>query len=122
MCRAVLFDLDDTLFDRDAAFRRWAAGFASHRPARFPVARRADDLDLMMQLDDRGRRPRLAFASDLVRGFRLDEGAEAIAAAFPAALMDRVEADLGVAEAVTALTARARVAVVTGRAARPGPA
>jgi FMN phosphatase YigB (HAD superfamily) len=53
MFRAVFLDLDDTLFDRTAAVRRWAATM-------LPEFGEADERWLL-ECDARGRRARLDF-------------------------------------------------------------
>ena len=51
---AVLFDLDNTLYNRDLAFRSWAAGFVDEQfPAESP-AYRAEALDQMIVIDADG--------------------------------------------------------------------
>lgn len=47
-----MFDLDDTLIDRDAAFRRWAAWFAGERDLG------ADAIDALCRADEHGYAPR----------------------------------------------------------------
>lgn len=52
--RAVLFDLDNTLFDRDAAFAAWAHAFAADRFAAETPARQAEVAHRLIALDDHG--------------------------------------------------------------------
>ena len=52
--RAVLFDLDDTLYSREAAFGRWAAGFLTHRLGLHDDKERQDVLDWLAGLDADG--------------------------------------------------------------------
>jgi putative hydrolase of the HAD superfamily len=55
---ALLFDLDDTLFDREKAFHRWATAFAQ---AHFPLEKGSsfqEALDLLISLDAHGYTPR----------------------------------------------------------------
>jgi FMN phosphatase YigB (HAD superfamily) len=105
MYRAVFLDLDDTLFDRTAAVRRWAA---ETLPA-------LDDTDeqWLLERDARGRRPRLEFATDLVERFELALRPELIASAFPLQLASHVEREAGVREQIARLAILTRVAVVS---------
>lgn len=55
---ALLFDLDDTLFDREKAFHRWATAFAQ---THFPLEKGSsfqEALDLLVSLDAHGYTPR----------------------------------------------------------------
>ena len=105
MFRAVFLDLDDTLFDRTAAVRRWAA-------ATLPALDEADE-HWLLACDARGRRPRLELATDLVARFALTARPEEIASAFPLQLASHVERDPGVREHIARLAIQTRVAVVT---------
>ncbi len=95
--RVILLDLDDTLFDRGAAFRRWCDRHA--RGAELAAA------------DDRGRRSRVEFARDAVA--HTGGTVAALAARFPTELAACVEPEPGVRDLVAALAARTRVAIVT---------
>ena len=55
MYRVFFFDLDDTLFDRTAALRGWVASHLGSLDA--------EALAWVIELDDRGRRPRPHFAA-----------------------------------------------------------
>jgi len=103
--RGILFDLDDTLFDRTAALGRWVAAHVGTLAA--------EDLAWVIELDDRGRRPRLAFAASLIERFALPRTASELAAAFPAELAAQVEPEDGVRATVERLARRHRVAIVT---------
>ena len=105
MFRAVFLDLDDTLFDRTAALRRWAA-------ATLPELDEADERWLLA-CDGHGRRARLDFATDLVARFELPTRAEVLASAFPLQLAAHVEREAGVREQIARLAIQTRVAVVT---------
>src|SRR5688572_19264747 len=98
--RALLLDLDDTLFDRTAALRSWA--FARRALTEIEWA-------LLVDLDGRGHRPRDAFAEDVQA--RL--GLEVDAMRFGHDLLAHITPEAGVLEAVTRLAARVRVAIVT---------
>jgi putative hydrolase of the HAD superfamily len=105
MFRAVFLDLDDTLFDRTAAFRRWAA-------QTLPALDEAEE-QWLLACDARGRRPRLDFAADVVARFALTERPELIASAFPLQLASHVEREAGVREQIARLAIQTRVAVVS---------
>jgi FMN phosphatase YigB (HAD superfamily) len=98
--RAYLLDLDDTLFDRSAALRAWAAAQRVLSPAEWA---------LLVEIDGRGHRPREAFARDayVQLGLAVDP------TRFGHVLVEHVIPEPGVREAVTALAAAARVAIVT---------
>src|SRR6266851_2407175 len=53
--QAVLFDLDNTLYDRDLAFEKWTRGFVEEEFAGESEARRAEVLQQIILLDDQGR-------------------------------------------------------------------
>ena len=63
MFRALLFDLDDTLFDRAAAFRLWVREHVGQLDAAA--------MAWLVELDERGRRPRLEVATHVVDRFGL---------------------------------------------------
>ena len=98
--RSYLLDLDDTLFDRQAALRAWAA-----------AQRTLSDVEwqLLLELDGRGHRAREAFARDAYErlGLAVD------AARFGHVLLEHIAAEPGVHEAVSALAGARRVAIVT---------
>jgi HAD superfamily hydrolase (TIGR01509 family) len=110
MYRAVFLDLDDTLYDRTAAVRRWAAATL---PPLDDAAER-----WVLERDARGQAPRLAFATDLVERFGLAAQPAQIASAFPLQLASHVEREPGVREQVARLAIQTRVAIVSnGRGA-----
>lgn len=116
---AALLDLDDTLVDRTAAFRRWLEDLMARRPDAFAAP--ADDLAALLALDDRGRRDRRAFYEALLdrhpvlRAGGLDP--EGIQADIVARLPLVVVPDPLVVAAVERLRARGlRLAVVTNGA------
>lgn len=98
--RSYLLDLDDTLFDRQAALRAWATAQRTLSDAEW---------QLLVELDGRGHRPREAFARDVQEqlGLAVD------AARFGHVLVEHIAVEPGVREAVTALAAERRVAIVT---------
>jgi putative hydrolase of the HAD superfamily len=99
--RALLVDLDDTLFDRGAAFAAWLAGRLGRTPE-------PGELAAWSELDRRGRRPRAEFAADAARrGLAVDPER------FPFELAEHVQPEAGAREAVGRLAAWLRVGVVT---------
>jgi putative hydrolase of the HAD superfamily len=103
--RGIFFDLDDTLFDRAAAFRRWVA-------AHVGVVEPAE-LAWLVALDDRGRRARLVFAAGVVETFGVHRLVTELAAAFPAELAMHVEPEPGAVAAIARLAVDRRVAIVS---------
>lgn len=57
MARGVLFDLDNTLYDRDIAIRSWAEGFVAERLPN-DGAVRDSAIEALVTLDESGYRPR----------------------------------------------------------------
>ena len=62
--RAVLFDLDNTLYDRDLAFETWARNFIAEHFTSESETQRADVLAQIVILDDKGYRPKTAMFAD----------------------------------------------------------
>lgn len=52
--RAILFDLDDTLFDRDAAYARWATTFVQTTFPSLNAVQAQELITRMIELDDHG--------------------------------------------------------------------
>src|SRR5260221_11771870 len=105
MSRAIFFDLDDALFDRTAALQRWVTAQVGRLDG--------DDLAFVIELDDRGYRPRLHFAAGIVARFGLQRTVIELAAAFPSELAAHVEPEAGVRDVVVRLAEQRRVAIVT---------
>jgi putative hydrolase of the HAD superfamily len=105
MFRAIFFDLDDTLFDRTAAVVRWVAAHVGSIDG--------EALAWVVELDDRGRRPRLLFAAGLIQRFGLHRTVAELAAAFPSELAEHVEPEAGVRATIERLAERHSVAIVT---------
>jgi putative hydrolase of the HAD superfamily len=103
--RAILFDLDDTLFDRTAALRRWATSQVG------PVDAAA--FDAVVELDQRGKRSRLLFAAGMVERFGLHRTVTELATAFPSELAAHVQPEPSVRATLLRLAALNRIAVVT---------
>jgi putative hydrolase of the HAD superfamily len=105
MYRAMFFDLDDTLFDRTAALRRWVA---AHLGALDDEA-----TAWLLELDDRGRRPRLHFAAGVIERFGLHRTVTDVASAFPGELATCVQPEPGVRDTLVRFAAQSRIAIVT---------
>lgn len=71
-----LFDLDDTLVDRAAAFRRWAEWFAGQRE--LPVGA----VDALVRADGHGYTPRAEMFSEVGAHFPLGAPVDALVAAY----------------------------------------
>lgn len=104
--RALLLDLDDTLFDRTAALRAWA-----EVAARAQLGRPLSELEwrTLVDIDGRGHRPREDMASEA----RERLGLSIDAARFGYALVEHITREVGVVEAIAALASRVRIAIVT---------
>ncbi|MGO8872134.1 MAG: HAD family hydrolase [Acidimicrobiales bacterium] len=72
----VLFDLDNTLLDRDATFRRWAAAFVSAE--RLP----AEATPVIIDLDDDGFAPRVDLFADVKQRFGLAHAVDVLVARY----------------------------------------
>ncbi|MDQ3335279.1 MAG: HAD family hydrolase [Myxococcota bacterium] len=104
--RALLIDLDDTLFDRTAALRAWGDTSARAQLGR-PLA--AAEWELLVELDGRGHRSREAFAADA----RDRLGLSVDAPGFGHLLVEHIAREPGVLETVTQLAETKRIAIVT---------
>ncbi len=105
MFRGLLLDLDDTLFDRGAAFDAWSDGVAMLQLGRLlePAEREA-----LRAFDRRGHRARARFAEDArLLGIQVD------AAQFPFQLAEHVVPEAGVVDTIAELARTRRVAIVT---------
>jgi HAD superfamily hydrolase (TIGR01509 family) len=103
--RAVLLDLDDTLYDRRRAFEAWA-----HALARSQLGRALDpeELAALHRHDARGHRPRGELAADARRlGLSIDP------LRLPFQLAEYLEPEPLVREALGELAGRLRLAIVT---------
>lgn len=105
MFRGLLLDLDDTLYDRAAAFRGWADELA-----RAQLGRMLDstEVDTLVALDRRGHRSRAEFAVDA-----LELGLTVDPYRFPFLLAEHVTPEAGARETIEALAETRRIAVVT---------
>lgn len=104
--RALLIDLDDTLFDRTAAFRAWAEIAARAELGR-PLS--GAEWALLLELDGRGHRPREEFATDAHERLGLTIDAQR----FGHNLVEHIAREPGVVETITELARTRRVALVT---------
>ncbi len=103
--RGLLLDLDDTLYDRGAAFRSWAEEVACIQLGH-PLD--PDQLTALIAIDRRGHRPREEFAAEaLLLGLHVD------AESFPFQLTEHVVAEPGVLDTIEALAQNRRIAIVT---------
>ena len=112
--KAVLFDLDDTLFDRGAAFDHYVADLMQRHPRAFPDERREADGAMLAALDARGLEARWVVFARMAEAFpALRMTAAAIGEDFRARIGSYVRADPRVVSAVEAIGARYRVAIVS---------
>jgi HAD superfamily hydrolase (TIGR01509 family) len=104
--RALLLDLDNTLFDRTAAMRAWADA-----TAQVELGRSLSDAEwqLLLEIDGRGHRAREEFAADA----RKRLGLAVDAARFGHVLLEHIVPEPGVAETLARLAETKRIAVVT---------
>jgi putative hydrolase of the HAD superfamily len=96
--RAVLLDLDDTLYDRSVAFAAWA----NERAGRTLTE---DELATLRALDRRGHRPRAELAADV--WFAIDP------ARFPYEIAEHIVPEPDVVPTLVELARTRRVAIVT---------
>ena len=93
---AVLFDLDNTLFDRDRAFTSWAETFVQTRLAPQDDLRRREALGLLLSLDAHGYGSRPAMFATLKKAYPiLSESVDSLVEAFYRQLRDYVCLDEG---------------------------
>lgn len=104
-----IFDLDNTLVDRDGAFRRWANEFVT-RHGLDPVSERR----WLIDADGEGYTPRPAFAAALRDRYGLAEPPDALLAGYRERVVALLEPDPRVAAALDRLRAAGwRVAIAT---------
>ena len=104
--RLALFDLDNTLFDRAAAYRRWSEAFVDSRDLK------PDALELLLELDDDGHAPRSAVFGPLCAQFGLEDSPAAIEAAYRLEYPNFFEPDARVLDALHTMRARGWVVVI----------
>ena len=105
MFRGLLLDLDDTLYDRSAAFASWADHVAGAQLGR---ALATSELIALRGFDGRGHRPRAAFAGD-ARSLGLIVDPDR----FPFELAEHVEPEPLARETLEDLARTRRIAIVT---------
>lgn len=104
----VIFDLDNTLLDRDAVFRRWAVEWVADRGLA-PV-----EVDWMVAADGHGYSPRLGFAEAMRERYRLASPATEVLDQYRRRLVELIEPDPRVLDALGRLRAAGwRIAVAT---------
>jgi putative hydrolase of the HAD superfamily len=114
MILAIFFDLDGTLIDRAGAHRRYCLDLMASRPDAFPPGLGQADLEALIEGADDPGWDRRAFARRAASLFpSLGLVATEIARDHAARLASFVEPDQEVAELLSALAGRYRVAVVT---------
>ena len=106
MVRGLLLDLDDTLYDRGAAFRAWTDEVAHTQLGR---ALELQELESLIAIDRRGHRPRAALAAEALalHGLRVDPDE------FPFQLAAHIVPEPAVRETIAALARKLRIAIVT---------
>lgn len=114
MLTTLLFDLDNTLLDRDAALRAALRQFTASHPAAFPPHRRARDLDELVRRDHHGWTPWVAFYSWMEHRFpALGQTGDQAWRAVTDLLVRNVQPTPGVPELLADLSRRYQVAIVT---------
>lgn len=99
IARVALFDLDNTLVDREAAFADWATRFLAGRGLD------AGELAWMVHNDDEGNRSRLDFFGAVRMRYGLDEDALTLSRAYTEALASMYAPEPTVIDALTSLRA-----------------
>ncbi|MFI7631834.1 HAD family hydrolase [Microbispora rosea] len=108
MTRLALFDLDNTLIDRDAAFRSWAEEFAGGHGLG------AEEVERLVALDEHGYLPRETLLAQVKEDYGLDGRVEDLWAAYRRRIPDFVHCPPEVRDGLARLrTAGWRVAIVT---------
>ena len=105
--RAVLFDLDNTLADRDRAFRAWACWFTQHHCCLVDQQAIDEAVAALISLDADGRTPKdVLFSTVKDRYPHLTEDVNALSAAFREQLLGYLPPlDVGAARLIDALDA-----------------
>ena len=103
-----LFDLDSTLFDRTAAFRRWAQWFVEAN------GMETAEVDWLVTIDDDGNATRSDFFEQIKHRFALTQSVESLTADYQGHYPRFFEADQVVCAALSRLRGQGwRVAIVT---------
>jgi putative hydrolase of the HAD superfamily len=119
--KAVLFDLDNTLHDRDAAFRRWAERFTAERLGLVSgTPPFTEAVEWLVSRDEGGYGDKPALFAELRRRHgTLREGAEELAVAFHDALVRETRIDAGTRDLLHGLVAAGTpFGIVTNGSAR----
>jgi len=105
---AVLFDLDDTLYDRSEAFRRWGAAFVAERLGLLEGAECAAALDWLAAADGNGYCPRPEFARAVLARFpQVDQPVSEFVTAFRIGLVAAIVPDTATDRLLDTLARRA---------------
>jgi HAD superfamily hydrolase (TIGR01549 family) len=103
-----LFDLDNTLYDRESTFRRWATGFTAGRSD--PAA----EVEWLCEVDGDGMTDRMVIWTQVRRRYGLTASLEELDARYCREYLDTIEPDVQVLEALSRLRERGwRIGVVT---------
>jgi HAD superfamily hydrolase (TIGR01509 family) len=103
-----IFDLDNTLIDRSASFRRWAERFAAARSLG------PEDVSWLVGADQDGFAERNAFMTAVKERCRLPDAVGDLLAGYRAEIVAAVELDPGIPPALDALrSAGWRIAIAT---------
>jgi putative hydrolase of the HAD superfamily len=106
-----LFDLDNTLIDRDRAFRRWAAEFAASRRKPGEVG---GEVEWLVQTDDDGFCPRETLFEQIRGRYALDHSVADLIATYRADLRQYIGPDRSTLEALGRLRRRGwKLGIVT---------
>jgi HAD superfamily hydrolase (TIGR01549 family) len=112
MIRAVLFDLDNTLFNRAATFRRYASGLLERR---VPEEQRYAVLEKMVLSDERNQhRDFTTYSENMTRNItELQMSAEEYCADYVPGLMNAIEPDLQTRELLLRIAQRFKIGLIT---------
>ena len=113
--RGILFDLDDTLQDRERAFWAYSEALAKELACqnRLDAARSGELLAFLRANDERGYRPRRALFADMVARFQLDASPESLCRDWQERFGGFAVPEPGAGELIERLRGRARVGLVT---------
>ncbi|MGC4116950.1 MAG: HAD family hydrolase [Myxococcales bacterium] len=119
MIRAVLFDLDGTLLDRDAASERWFRSVLARRTDLFVADQREQTLARFLDLDAHGYNDRAQFCRDVLAEFPgLSESPAIFWHEFTTGLAANVQLESPVRALLDRLCARMPVAILTNGSRR----
>lgn len=119
MLRAVIFDLDGTLLDRNAASERWFRSVLERRVDLVPFERRAGALARFLELDAHGYDDRARFCRDVVKDFPgVAESPAMFWSEFTAGLAAHAQAEPAVTALVDRLSTKMPFAILTNGSIR----